>query len=288
MTDTPTDIDRIAALRPAGPSVQTRVRSKIKFPYSDQDEAKRVASNIHEHTGMECTTVQLADWFNQPPNSGTFKQRISAAQLFGFAQTGPGGKIRLTSLGRRVVDPNQEKQARAEAFLSVPLYRAIHDKYKGYTLPPSDALEQDIVTLGVPPKQAARARIAFERSATQAGYFRHASNRLVEPAFKDSPDAKPLHELENKDGGNDVNDNGGKAADHPFIQGLVLKLPPPETTWDTSERAKWLQTATQIFGLMYQDNGGEITINYEPSDEQREIRIQQRTEVQPRPVTHND
>ena len=149
----------------------------------------------------------------------------------------------------------------------VPLYQAVFEKYKGYTLPPLKALEREIIELGVSPKQAVRARQALERSATQAGYFEHGSDRLVEPAFKSSaPSTKPLHETEHKEGG-----NGGDGGDyHPFIQGLLQKLPEPETTWDISERAKWLQTAIQIFGLMYQDNGGEVTITYKESDEHKE------------------
>jgi hypothetical protein len=38
----------------------------------------------------------------------------------------------------------------------------------------------------------------------------------------------------------------------PFIQGLLEKLPLNETQWDLAQRAKWLQTAANIFDLMFE------------------------------------
>ena len=38
---------------------------------------------------------------------------------------------------------------------------------------------------------------------------------------------------------------------HPFIQGLIKKLPSPESPWELRDRAKWLTTAANIFDLMY-------------------------------------
>ena len=47
---------------------------------------------------------------------------------------------------------------------------------------------------------------------------------------------------------------------HPFIEGLLQSLPKPESNWATEEQAKWLQTASGIFGLIYKGTGGEIKI----------------------------
>ena len=175
-------------------TTQARVRSTIEFPYNDQDQAVSVARKIHDHAGMECTVEQLSGWFRQPPTSGSFRQRISTARTFGFIETGRGGDILLTSLGREVVDPEQEQEARARAFMLVPLYKELFNKFKRYTLPTTKAMEREIMQLGVTPKQADRARRAFERSASQAGYFEQGNDRLVSPAFNGSPDTKPLSE----------------------------------------------------------------------------------------------
>jgi hypothetical protein len=48
-------------------------------------------------------------------------------------------------------------------------------------LPPAAALSRDIVALGVSEKQKDRARLIFERSADQAGFFEHGKQRLVMP-----------------------------------------------------------------------------------------------------------
>lgn len=48
-----------------------------------------------------------------------------------------------------------------------------------------------------------------------------------------------------------------------LIQGLIGRLPKPDTVWSLEERAKWLRTADSIFGLVYKDN----------DDEHRQIRI---------------
>jgi hypothetical protein len=52
----------------------------------------------------------------------------------------------------------------------------------------------------------------------------------------------------------------------PLIQGLFSKLPEPETEWPLAARQKWLQTAANIFDLMYAPNqadAGELAIRVE-------------------------
>jgi hypothetical protein len=52
----------------------------------------------------------------------------------------------------------------------------------------------------------------------------------------------------------------------PLIQGLFSKLPEPETEWPLAARQKWLQTAANIFDLMYapnQSDAGELAIRVE-------------------------
>jgi hypothetical protein len=54
----------------------------------------------------------------------------------------------------------------------------------------------------------------------------------------------------------------------PLIQGLFSKLPEPETEWPLAARQKRLQTAANIFDLMYAPNhtdAGELAIRVERS-----------------------
>lgn len=115
-----------------------------------------------------------------------------------------------------------------EAFLAVPHYRAIYQQFKTVPLPSLESLEGAIENLGVVPKQKATARQVFQRSAKQAGFFDLVPNRLVMPAIGAPP--HPQHQLPPKSNGSAsapmplASENGI----HPFIQGLLKTLPPPE------------------------------------------------------------
>lgn len=243
-----------------------RERSTIAFPYYDLNDAIDVAKAVHANAGFSCETDQLAAYMKQSATSGAFRLTVSTARIFGLSEN-EKGRVTLTDLGKRVVDPAQEKRARAEAFLAVPLYRAIYDKYKGHMLPPPAALERDMAQLGVSSKQTDKARQAFDRSALQAGFFEHGRERLVMPAFQaGAPETirvEPAEELQtNKKGGG----GGGDGNDdlHPFIQGLLKTLPQPEEDWPVEARTKWLQTAANIFDLIYSgnDESSSISVTY--------------------------
>jgi hypothetical protein len=117
----------------------------------------------------ECDDDQLAAWLKQSPKASTFRVQVYTARTFGILE-GDGAKHKLTELGRVIVDPNQTLEGRARSFLTVPLYKAGFEKYKGGVLPPAAALERDFVALGVAEKQKERARKILERSADQAGF----------------------------------------------------------------------------------------------------------------------
>ena len=42
-----------------------------------------------------------------------------------------------------------------------------------------------------------------------------------------------------------------------LIQGLVDRLPEPDSIWSLDDRVKWLRTAANIFALIYQCREGE-------------------------------
>lgn len=55
------------------------------------------------------------------------------------------------------------------------------------------------------------------------------------------------------------------SAPHPLIAGLFDKLPEPDGEWPLQARLKWLQTAANIFDLMYtaKDADGELSMRLE-------------------------
>jgi hypothetical protein len=117
--------------------------------------------------------------------SSFVRVQVASAKIFTLITT-TQGTATLTPLGTRICDPQQEKAARVEAFLAVPLYGSIHEKFKSTVLPPPAGLEATIGDLGVAQKQRERARQVFQRSAQEAGFFQFGSNRLVAPAIKGS------------------------------------------------------------------------------------------------------
>lgn len=245
------------------PEEEKRGRSTIEFPYGDLDDAVAVAKGVHSRGGSSCEWDQLAAQLNQAATSGGFRQRLLTAKTFGLV-TYSQGTITLTPLGTRICDPQQEAVARVESFLMVPLYRAVHEQFRGVTLPPAGGLETAMVTLGVAVKQKEKARQVFQRAATQAGFFAHGPNRLVSPSirtpeFKPAADLKPPGDDPNKGGGG--GDGGGQL--HALIQGLIQKLPPTDKAWGLESRRKWLQTASHIFDLIYPEDQEQRSLKIE-------------------------
>jgi hypothetical protein len=230
------------------PEKDKRERSQIVFPYSDMKEGIAVAQAIWENVASgSCELSQLAAWLNHDSvTSGSFRGKVNAARIFGLVDTGPN-MVKLTALGRRVVDPQKGAAAKVEAFLTVPLYRAIYERYAGSLLPNNVGLEREMAELGVAAKQADKARQAFQRSAAEAGFFRQGQNKLVKPAITSAGETEPRDEQERSGSGG----GNGQPPMHPFIEGLVKTLPAAGTVWPDAGQQQWLDAAKAIFKLIY-------------------------------------
>lgn len=244
-----------------GSKTGPRERSTIEFPYSSLEDVVAIAKAVYaNHGSAPCQVHQLAAYMKQSVSSGSFRVRVSATRIFGLSEN-ERGEIKLTELGRAIADPSQEAAARVEAFLRVPLFKALYESHKGYALPSPSALEKEIANLGVSSKQVDRARQVFMKSAGEAGFFNHGNDRLVMPATSpvSVPDAPgPVQKKPLFYGGGASIDEG--PTHHPFIQGLLKELPEAQSKWRTQDRAKWLQTAASIFGLIYADDEDAPTI----------------------------
>ena len=164
-----------AAKKTKSASEDGRKRSTISFPYMDLNSAIELAEAIHSNVGLgECDDDQLAAWTDQSVKSSSFRLQIATARMFGLID-GSSGHHHLEELGKMIVDPSRAREGKARAFLKVPLYGAVYEKYRGGVLPPAAAFERDIVSLGVSEKQKDKARQVFERSAQQAGFLNTAA-----------------------------------------------------------------------------------------------------------------
>jgi hypothetical protein len=156
-------------------------RSTVAFPYSPLRDAEMIAQELHDKWGGAASLDQLSGGMGTGPRGGTFRVKVATARTFGVTTAVKDGSISLTDLGRSLLDPQTRAAARVDAFLTVPLFSRLVEEYKGSLLPPTSGLEQKIADLGVSAKQVSKARVAFQRSAEQAGFFKHGKDRLVLP-----------------------------------------------------------------------------------------------------------
>lgn len=234
-----------------------RERSSIQFPYNDLNSAIEIAKAIQANAGMECTLDQLAAYLKQSMTSGAFRLRVSTAATFGLTEN-ERGKVKLTTLGRRIADPAQEAVARVDAFLTVPLYLSVYENFKGYTLPGAAAIEKYMRDVGVSSKQTDKARQVFLRSARQANFFEHGEDRLVRPAMQSGPGTPPVDLEPKKDPPRDPkhgsgSGDGGPPTIDPIIDGLLQRLPKTGDVWPEADRKLWLQLLEGSFKLIYKD-----------------------------------
>lgn len=148
-----------------------RELSTIAFSYMDLEAAISIALGIFQGGGVPLSRDQLAGMLSLSLGSGNFVTKVATARMFGlvnFVQS----KYELTDLGFSILDSDEKRhrKARADAFLTVPLYKRAYEEFCGRQLPPRPhGLEQAFLKFGVAPKQGKRARLAFDKSAARQG-----------------------------------------------------------------------------------------------------------------------
>jgi hypothetical protein len=250
---------------------KSREVSTIGFPYSDLEDAIKIIRTMHSVGGgvpMERDQVSAA--LNS--SGGSLANRLSAAKQFGLLDSGQG-KWSLTPLAYAMLDEQTERAAKAEAFLSVELYKRTYEEYRGKTLPGNLGLEHAFTTFGVTAKQKEKARQTFERSARTAGFFPNGSeDRLVQPVLgapiKTPEPAPPADEADapRQESFSAVAHRAlgiSKVAQPPSFMGWLLdELPEPKSEWPTEDQANWLQAVAQAFRVVYRaPEGGVITVS---------------------------
>jgi hypothetical protein len=245
---------------PVSGATRTNERSEIAFPYLDLDAGVEVAQKIYARAGISsCPLDELAAEMGQTTSSGNFRLKTATARVFGLVLKDGQSGIKLSDLGSDAIsqDVGTSSDARSTAFLQVPLYLQIYEKYRGKLLPPTKALEREMQTLGVSSKQLDSARRAFQRSAKQAGFFNSGEDRLVKPKSNGLSNVVPetIDQPKSEKASSDLPHKSAATATnvglHPFVQGLLQTMPEAGTVWEAEGRAAWLQTAANIFTLIY-------------------------------------
>ncbi|HUW13326.1 MAG TPA: hypothetical protein VM537_26615 [Anaerolineae bacterium] len=150
----------------------TSQRSQYRFPYHRLDTCVDTAKVIEQQGSGRMRPQDLARNLNLSATSSSFEMRLVSARLFGLIRRA-GDVFEATALAKRVLGGagQARAQALAEAFKTVPLFKAALGRFDGTPLPIEDRdlealLEGD---LGVKPGDGGRARRLLIASAEVAG-----------------------------------------------------------------------------------------------------------------------
>ncbi|KQQ60931.1 hypothetical protein ASF69_00350 [Rhizobium sp. Leaf311] len=262
MADEKTEFQATDATQETVPEDKSkRERSSIEFPYVPLEAATEVARAIYARCGFgSCDQDELAAQMGQTL-SGAFRMKTGGAKIFGLVEKDGRSAFKLSEIGKRIVSSEFEQAAKVDAFLSVPLYQQLYDKFRGHNLPPTKALEREMEALGVPHKQTDRARQAFERSSSYAGFSDSGKDRLVKPrieGLQSSPPEKPTSHTQTTTSEVDRVQSVGPISQQddidPIIRGLISRLPASGANWSKSKRKLWLQILENSFDLVYEDD----------------------------------
>lgn len=247
------------ALNPTSTQDVETDRPKIGFPYTNLDEAMHLTEAIHNNHGSTCDLAQLAAWLDTTVKSSKFRTQISAAKMFGLIEQ-HSKTATLTELGAAIVDPQRKDDAKAVAFLEIPLYRRLHDMYEGRMLPPDAGLEAEMRTLGVSPKSVSKARQSFQRSASSAGFFAAGKDRLVRPAPSGSGRGAVHAEQQEEqpsDFEEETKNQDQVGPSDPLLTGLWSKLPAVRP-FSPAERLQWLELMRLALDLVYGEDEEKV------------------------------
>jgi len=232
-----------------------RPKSTIRFPYVGLDEVASICETMLNTYSGRCSVVQLASALNQTARSGAFRVKVTAAKTFGVV-TGRGETLVLTKLGSALVDPLTRRRAAVEAFLNVPLYRAIFEaaSQRSGMMPDNiRAIEQEVVRLGVVEGQAETARLAFARSARYAGFYEHGKGRLIMPALGAESESAvaPPQLVEPDSAPHDEEVLQGKPA---ILVEIFKRLPDEGQEWTREDRYRWGTALSAMLDLIYPES----------------------------------
>jgi hypothetical protein len=160
-------------------------RTGVRLPRVHLANVVALLEKAYEH-GRSPSVTQVASAVDQQLNSGAFRNRMAAAAHFGLL-TPTRGRVQITDLGMRVLDADQRPAALVDAWMQVPVFKSLYDRFDGNRLPPSSGIEAELKDLGVPSKNVVVIRRVLMTSAETAGLLNPARDRLVRPTISAAP-----------------------------------------------------------------------------------------------------
>jgi hypothetical protein len=238
--------------------------SKYAYPYYDLETTLEAAEILYNRAGGKASFSQLASYLgHKDESSGAFVAKVWAAKHFNLV-TIEQQQVSITKLGEKLASLQsglQRDKCLAEAFLSVPLFKEVYNKFLNSTLPTTkmgllNALQN---IFSVPSKRSAVALKVLLASAEQAGFRRADPNRLVHPIPMGllEKDISSEKQSKQKEEAQDVSINKTSSLDtfdiniHPAIRGFLRELPENKNQWSMNEQQRWLDAFTAMVKAIY-------------------------------------
>ena len=221
---------------------------KLTAPYLDLSSTIDIVDTIYSIGGDSCEWGQIAASLKQTPTSGNLRLKMLSGRAFGVwdyqAKT-----VTLSALGKQILNPETKKKACVDAFLNVPLFSTLFEKFKELPLPADTVLEKHAINIGIVKNQSPKAVRVFKDSARMAGFFEIASDRLTKPSISESTlTEESVGDSVARDVPSDV---------PPLVQALLQQLPAEGAPWELSKCVAWLEMLKLGFVVMY-DNSDEL------------------------------
>jgi predicted nucleotide-binding protein len=161
---------------PEGPRKRAYFR-QADFPQTDLQQAQKIASALVDNfAGTEAPPPEIALAIGISPTSSMWQVITGAAIAYGLTDGGVNaGKIKLTPLGRRLVEPEVEGDdfaARREAIMKPRILKEFFEKYRRAKFP-SDVIAVNVLKgAGIPADRAQQALEIIKKNGRYAGIIR--------------------------------------------------------------------------------------------------------------------
>ena len=162
-----------------GNQKKQRVRSPYLFPAYGIATALQVAKIVESDGGGSLSEAALAMAMSSSAKSSTFRLKVLTGKQFGLLAKN-GSNVQTTPLGKAILKPTHDDEkgtALATAFLSIPLFHEVAQRYKGQPLPNSTSLRNILERdLGINDRRVPDAERVLMDSARDAGVLRTTGN----------------------------------------------------------------------------------------------------------------
>ena len=213
--------------------------SQADFPQTTLQQAQKIASALVDNfAAKDGSPPDVALAIGISPTSSGWRTLTGSAIAYGLSEGGfNANKIKLTSLGRRMVAPEEEGAdlaARRESIMKPRISKEFFERYRRAKLP-NDVIASNVLrSLGIPPDRVAAALEIIKANGRYAGIIRETPTgpfiNLDSPGVP-APTATP--ELPEHDLDDEVASSPeGSDASGPKTEGAPAALASPPAVFD--------------------------------------------------------